>query len=105
MSRLITHAGERHCIADWARLLDVNENTLRQRINRGNMSDFEKYVARPDADGERQKTLEDYIKEKIDILENDFYFRLTIQELSNIKRSKNIEEVDRHAFDIIRKKL
>lgn len=42
-SRYITYCGEIHTIAEWARLFNVNYATLRLRIQRGDMRDFEKY--------------------------------------------------------------
>ena len=39
-SRFLTYLGEKHTISEWARLLDVPYHRLRQRINRGNISDF-----------------------------------------------------------------
>lgn len=42
-NRLIEYAGETRSIAEWAVIFDINYFTLRARINRGDMRDFEKY--------------------------------------------------------------
>ena len=42
-NRFITYAGETHTISEWARLFEVHYETLRHRINRGDMRDFEDY--------------------------------------------------------------
>ena len=42
-NKLVEYAGETRTIAEWATILDINYFTLRARINRGDMRDFEKY--------------------------------------------------------------
>lgn len=42
-NRYLTYDNDTHTIAEWARLFDVNYDTLLQRINRGDMRDFEEY--------------------------------------------------------------
>ena len=42
-NRVIEYAGEARTIAEWADILDINYFTLRARINRGYMRDFERY--------------------------------------------------------------
>lgn len=42
-NRHITYNGVTHTVAEWARILDVKYATLLQRINKGNMRDFEIY--------------------------------------------------------------
>ena len=42
-NKFITYNGETRSIAEWSRLLGVNHETLRYRVNRGNMTDFEQY--------------------------------------------------------------
>ena len=39
----VTFEGETHTIAEWSRLLGVNHETLRYRVNHNNMHDFERY--------------------------------------------------------------
>lgn len=39
----ITYGGITHSRADWSRLLNVNYQTLRARVARGDMRDFEEY--------------------------------------------------------------
>lgn len=41
--RYITFNGVTHNIAEWAKLFDMPQDRLRQRINRGDMRDFEEY--------------------------------------------------------------
>lgn len=40
-NRFVTFNGETHTITQWSRILNVNHETLRYRIEHGNMSDFE----------------------------------------------------------------
>ena len=44
-SRHITNENISHSISEWSRILGVHKATLRDRINRGDMSDFEKYFS------------------------------------------------------------
>ena len=44
----ITHNDETHSIAEWSRILNVNHETLRYRISKGNMVDFENYFENED---------------------------------------------------------
>ena len=37
------HVGETHSVVEWSRILGINHETLRYRVNNGNMRDFEKY--------------------------------------------------------------
>lgn len=39
-NHFVTHNGKTHSIAEWSRILGVNHETLRYRVNHGNMSDF-----------------------------------------------------------------
>lgn len=39
----ITYNGVTHSRAEWSRLLDVNYESLRYKVSRGNMHDFERY--------------------------------------------------------------
>ena len=41
-NRHVTYNGITHTVAEWARILDVKYATLRQRINKGDMRDFER---------------------------------------------------------------
>lgn len=41
----ITYNGVTHSRAEWSRILDVNYETLRHRLSRGNMRDFEEYFS------------------------------------------------------------
>jgi hypothetical protein len=50
-NRYIRYAGEIKTIAEWAVIFGLNYFTLRARINRGNMRDFEKYFGFVDPDG------------------------------------------------------
>lgn len=50
-NRLIRYAGETNTIAEWATIFDINYFTLRARINRGDMRDFEEYFGFVDPDG------------------------------------------------------
>lgn len=43
-NRHVTYNGVTHTVAEWARILDVKYATLLQRINKGNMRDFERYL-------------------------------------------------------------
>ena len=38
----VTYNGETHTLAEWSRILGVNHETLRYRVNHGNMRDFER---------------------------------------------------------------
>lgn len=42
-NRIIEFEGYKHTVAEWARILGVNDSTLRGRIARNDMRDFEKY--------------------------------------------------------------
>ena len=42
-SHCITYNGITHTMAEWSRLLNVNYDTFKARVRRGNMRDFEKY--------------------------------------------------------------
>lgn len=42
-NKLVTFNGETRSIAEWSRILGINHETLRYRVNRGNMNDFEQY--------------------------------------------------------------
>lgn len=42
-NRVIKYGGEEHTIAQWSRKFDMNYKTLLDRINRGDMRDFEEY--------------------------------------------------------------
>ena len=44
-NRYITYNNMTHTIAEWARIFNVRSDTLRCRINRGDMRDFEKYFS------------------------------------------------------------
>ena len=41
----ITYAGETHTISEWSRILGIRYDTLRVRIHRGDMRDFEEHFA------------------------------------------------------------
>ena len=45
-NKLVTFNGETRSIAEWSRILGINHETLRYRVNRGNMNDFEQYFMR-----------------------------------------------------------
>lgn len=42
-NRHVVYGDETHTVAEWSRILNVKYATLLQRINRGDMRDFEKY--------------------------------------------------------------
>lgn len=42
-NRLITHGDTTHTIAEWSRILDINYQTLRGRLNRNDIRDFKKF--------------------------------------------------------------
>lgn len=42
-NRHITYKNETHTVAEWSRILNIKYATLRQRIGRGDMRDFEDY--------------------------------------------------------------
>lgn len=45
-SRHVTYNGVTHSISEWSRLLGIHKATLRDRIKRGDMRDFEKYFGK-----------------------------------------------------------
>ena len=42
----LTVIGYDHTIAEWSRILNVPYRNLRERINRGDMQDFERYFSK-----------------------------------------------------------
>ena len=42
-NHIVTYEGETHSIAEWSRILKVNHETLRYRVNKGNMKDFREF--------------------------------------------------------------
>lgn len=42
-NHFVTYGGETHSVAEWSRILGINHETLRYRVNNGNMRDFEEY--------------------------------------------------------------
>ena len=54
---------------------------------------------------EREKTLREYIFDKIDMLENEFYLRLTEAEEMRMCSLKTESEVDRYAHQLLKDKL
>lgn len=50
-NRLIKYSNETNTIAEWATIFNINYFTLRARINRGNMRDFEEYFGFVDPNG------------------------------------------------------
>ena len=50
-NRNVRYASEVRTIAEWATIFNINYFTLRARINRGDMRDFEKYFGFVDPDG------------------------------------------------------
>jgi hypothetical protein len=54
---------------------------------------------------ERDKTLREYIYEKIDMLENEFYLKLTEDEEMHMCSLKTESEVDRYAHQLLKDKL
>ena len=53
----------------------------------------------------RSKEVDEYIRDKINILENHFYLRLTNEEKRRFNELKTIADVDQYAFDLIKQKL
>ena len=47
-NRIVEYAGYRHTIAEWVRILGVNDVTLRNRIERNDFRDFERYFNEKD---------------------------------------------------------
>lgn len=54
---------------------------------------------------ERKVSIKAYIKEKIRMLKEDFYLRLTDEEIAHMKSLKREIDVDHYAWDIINNKL
>lgn len=54
-NRLIEYAGEEHTMAQWARKLGVSYSTLKCRVDRGDMRDFERYFGVFEGDGDVAK--------------------------------------------------
>ena len=54
---------------------------------------------------ERDKTLKEYIFEKLDMLKNDFCLKLTYEEEMHMCSLKTESEVDQYAHQLIRDKL
>ena len=53
----------------------------------------------------RKVSIKAYIKEKIRMLKEDFYLRLTDEEIAHMKSLKREIDVDHYAWDIINNKL
>lgn len=45
-NHMVTYNGETHSIAQWSRILGVNHETLRYRVNHENMQDFKEYIGK-----------------------------------------------------------
>lgn len=39
-NHFVVYNGEKHTLAEWSRILNINAEILRRRVNRGDMSDF-----------------------------------------------------------------
>ena len=50
---------------------------------------------------ERKKTLQEYITQKISMLEDEFYLRLSFADIAHIHRLKTESEVDLFAHQIL----
>ena len=50
-------------------------------------------------------SIKTYIKEKLRMLQNDFYINLTEEEIAHMKSLKREIDVDHYAYDIINKNL
>lgn len=45
-SKYVTYKGVAHTLSEWSRILKVHKATLRDRVNRGVMTDFEEYFSK-----------------------------------------------------------
>lgn len=54
---------------------------------------------------ERQVTIKTYIKEKIRMLQKDFFIRLTDENITHLKSLTREIDVDHYAHDLIENKL
>ena len=50
---------------------------------------------------ERKKTLPEYVTQKISMLEDEFYIRLSFAEISHMRALKTEGDVDRYAHQIL----
>ena len=50
---------------------------------------------------ERKKTLPEYVAQKISMLEDEFYLRLSFADIAHMRRLKTEAEVDRFAHQIL----
>ena len=57
------------------------------------------------AEKEKQRALKVYIHEKIEMLEHEFYIRLSHQEYRHLLECKTENDVDRYARTLLKEKL
>ena len=98
--REITYAGETHTLTEWSKIFNIDKNTLRYRLEIGNLSDFEDY-----AQGKKNAVLRKYIADKIQMLMGDFKIKLTSAEITHMRQLDSIYNVDQYAHDILVRNL
>lgn len=106
-ARPFNYKGEEHLISEWAKLLGIDRHTVSRRIAVNDMTEFEIYYREHKDDDPLARVARPtvYINDKIRMLENDFWIRLTKEEKAHFRSLKTECAVDQYAHDIIMKKL
>ena len=106
-ARPFTYKGEEHLISEWAKLLGLDRHTVSRRISCNDMTEFERYYQEHKNDDPltRMSKPTAYINDKIRMLENDFWIRLTKEEKAHFHSLRTEAAVDQYAHDIIMNKL
>lgn len=101
MPKSFTYKGETHNYCEWARRLGCSRTSISYWINNGKLDAFEKYYQlKPNP-----LCPIFYVEQKINMLVNDFYIRLTDEEKRHFYTLTSEYAIDQYAHDLIMKKL